>query len=87
MNIKVRDLFGRILETYLELPHKLKPIFDRLKKYEHSVTKLYKLDPTLLYDLTSDVIEQYKEKNESIMQELRASEERFFECKHFIARL
>lgn len=33
-NDNYRELFGKILETYLELPLKLKPIFDRIKKFE-----------------------------------------------------
>lgn len=50
------DLFQMILETYLQIPHKLKPIYDRMKKYEHTIGKLFKADPGLLYDLTSDLV-------------------------------
>ena len=67
-NTQLRDLFGKILESYLELPHKLKPIFDRLKKYEATISKFYRADPALLYDLTSDLVDQYKEKNDRLAE-------------------
>ena len=56
-NNRLRELFGKILEGYLQLPHKLKPIFDRSKKYESQIGKFYKADPALLYDLTQEMIE------------------------------
>lgn len=55
----LNDLFQKTLETYLQIPHKLKPIYDRMKKYEHTVAKFYKADPSLLYELTADIIRQY----------------------------
>jgi hypothetical protein len=45
-----------MLETYLQLPHKIKPIFDRLKHFEQKISKFYKADPSLLYELTSDIV-------------------------------
>lgn len=53
---KFNELFQKILETYLQIPHKLKPIYDRMKKYEHTISKVFKGDPDFLKDLTPDLI-------------------------------
>jgi hypothetical protein len=53
----MKSLFERILSGFLELPHKLKVIFDRQKSYEALLAKAYKADPSMLYDLTIEVIE------------------------------
>ncbi len=51
------ELFNKILEGYLELPHKLKLIFDKQKKYEQILNKVCKADTQLLFDITSQVYE------------------------------
>ena len=61
---RINEFFQTTLETYLQLPHKVKPIFDRLKHFEHKISKFYKADPQLLYELTSDIVHQYKAKCE-----------------------
>jgi hypothetical protein len=54
-NKRNSELFSKILEGYLELPHKLKPIFDRQKKYEQLFNKMCKADTQLLFEITSQV--------------------------------
>lgn len=54
---QMKSLFENILSGFLELPHKLKVIFDRQKSYEALLAKAYKADPSMLYDLTIEVIE------------------------------
>lgn len=73
-NEKYRELFGKILEAYLEIPHKLKPIFDKNKKFEQTMNKIFTADSTLIYDLTADVIEKYKEKHDEALAEINELE-------------
>jgi hypothetical protein len=37
-----KEVFSKILETYLLLPHRLKPIFDHSKKFETVLLKTLK---------------------------------------------
>jgi hypothetical protein len=46
------EMFSKILESYLSLPLKLKPIFDKLKKYELIIGKFFKQDSSLFKDLS-----------------------------------
>ncbi|CDW75185.1 UNKNOWN [Stylonychia lemnae] len=69
LNDKQRELFSIILETYLQLPLKLKPIFDKMKNFETLMSKFYKSDTSLIQDLVQSFVVQYEAKKADLIQE------------------
>jgi hypothetical protein len=60
------------LAGFLELPHKLKDIFERQKQQESLLSKAYKADPSVLYDLTAEIIGAINQRGGEIrMQEMQ----------------
>jgi hypothetical protein len=62
------------MESYLQLPHKLKPIFVSQKRYESIIIGLYKVDPKVLYELCYETIEKERTRQEEMAKKIGESE-------------
>lgn len=85
-NKRNSELFSKILEGYLELPHKLKPIFERQKKYEQMFNKMSKADTQLLFEITSQVYDMNRGELQAMREEIGLWQQRCQEQVNIIER-
>ena len=85
-NRRSTELFSKILEGYLELPHKLKLIFDRQKRYEYMLFKLSKADTSLLFEITSQVYDVNRGEMNAMREEMAQWQQRMQEQAQLIER-
>eukprot|EP00347_Sterkiella_histriomuscorum_P010042 403338912 len=79
LNGQHRELFSLALETYLQLPLKLKPIFDKMKSLESFVGKIYKNDSTILLILTKK--KNQRKQDWKVREGLRSQMMRKIQCR------
>jgi len=77
--LQSREYFNKILVSYLQLPHILKSIFDKMKIYEGIISKFFANDGSLLKDLGIEVIRQFKAKVDILNQKLASQEQQMAE--------